>query len=97
MGIEANLSTPLAEAVRNAGGQSSFARLINRNQSTIYDWLRKNTKLPAELAALVERSTGVPRSRLRPDVFDAEHSTDLTVDASTFASDNTGISDGRAA
>lgn len=97
MGIEASLSTPLAEAVRKAGGQSPFARLIERNQSTVYDWLRLNKRLPAELCAAVEKATGVTRKRLRPDIFDLEHPTEIMVDADAVVSDSTSVSDGQRA
>ena len=91
MGIEANLATSLAEAVRSAGGQSSFARLISRNQSTVYDWLRLDKPLPAELCATVEEATGVPRERLRPDIFVVSHNTDMTVRASAVLFDRVNI------
>lgn len=81
MGIEHRLDTPLAEAVRIKKGQSSFGRLVGRSQSTVYDWLRNNTPLPAEYCLLVERETGVPCWRLRPDVFLPDHVTTLPVDA----------------
>ena len=69
MGIETHIQTPLAEAVRRAGSQSSFGKLIGRNQSTVFDWLRLNKPVPAELAITVERETGVSRHDLRPDIY----------------------------
>ena len=69
MGIEKQLSTPLAEAVRKAKGQSAFGRIVGRNQSTIFDWLNLNKPLPAELVLMVEDATGVSRHVLRPDIF----------------------------
>jgi len=69
MSIEHNLETPLAEAVRAAGSQSAFGRLIGRRQSTVRDWLVLNKLLPAQHVLTVEASTGVSRHALRPDVF----------------------------
>lgn len=97
MGIEQRLSTPLAEAVRLAGGQSSFARMIRRNQSTVYDWLKGNKPLPAELCGLVWQRTGMPRWQLRPDLFEPDHTIEMAIDRSTVASDRAAFSDGRSA
>ena len=72
MGIETSIATPLAEAVRRTGSQSAFARLVQRNQSTIYDWLDQGKPLPGELVLLVERETGVSKHDLRPDLYPAD-------------------------
>lgn len=72
MGIETSLSTPLAEAVRRAGSQSAFARMVGRNQSTIYDWLNEGKALPGEYVLIVERETGVSKHDLRPDLYPAD-------------------------
>jgi DNA-binding transcriptional regulator YdaS (Cro superfamily) len=68
MGIEADLDSPLAEAVRRAGSQSAFARIVGRNQATVYGWLSKDKPLPAELVETVEKATGIARHVLRPDL-----------------------------
>lgn len=69
MGIEQDLATPLAAAVREAGSQSAFGRIINRSQSTVYQWLLDDKPLPAEYVAVVSEATGIPKDRLRPDLF----------------------------
>lgn len=69
MGIEQHSTSPLAEAVRRAGSQSAFARLIGKRQSTVSDWLRLDRPIPAELVITVERETGVSRHNLRPDIY----------------------------
>ena len=94
MGIENQLDTPLAEAVRIKKGQSPFARMIKRSQSTVFDWLKKDQPLPAEHVLLVERETGVPRWRLRPDVYEREHATTLPVGPTPVAFEPTTIPNG---
>jgi len=69
MGIEADLQTPLAAAVRHVGSQSAFARLIGRSQAYVHALLRDDRPLPAENVLLVESSTGISRFALRPDVY----------------------------
>ena len=69
MGIESTIDTPLALAVRKAGSQSAFARLIGRSQASVHEWLRDSRALPAEHVLLVERETGVPKEELRPDIY----------------------------
>lgn len=69
MGIEQTLSTPLAAAVRAAGSQSAFGRVIKRSQSTIYQWLLDDKPLPGEYVLTVEGATGIPRTKLRPDLY----------------------------
>lgn len=69
MGIEANLNTPLAEAVRQVGSQSAFARLVGKSQATVYGLLRDGKPLWAESVLIVESATGVAKERLRPDIF----------------------------
>lgn len=72
MGIEASSDTALAQAVRAAGSQSAFARLIGRNQSTVHDWVREGRPLPGEYVLAIERQTGVSRHELRPDLYPIE-------------------------
>jgi DNA-binding transcriptional regulator YdaS (Cro superfamily) len=69
MGIEASIESPLALAVRKAGSQSAFARLIGRGQATIHDWLKEGKQLPGEYVLTVERETGVSKHDLRPDLY----------------------------
>lgn len=69
MGIEADLTTPLAEAVRRAGSQSAFARIIGRSQTYVFQALQSGKPLAAECVLLAEAGTGVPKEQLRPDLF----------------------------
>lgn len=62
-----------AEAIHKLGGQGHFAQRISTDarpvsQQLVSYWLKKG-ELPAELVLRVELLTGIPRERLRPDVF----------------------------
>ena len=55
----------LVEAIRAAGGVSELARRIGIAQPSVSNWDR----VPADRVAAVEAATGVPRAKLRPDLF----------------------------
>lgn len=57
----------LQEAIRAAGGVSELARRLGISQPSVSNWDR----IPAERVLSVEAATGVTRSVLRPDLFDA--------------------------
>ena len=57
--------TGLTEAVHSVGGITELARRLGIAQPSVSNW----TRVPAERVVAVERETGVPRSRLRPDLF----------------------------
>lgn len=76
MALEHHSDSALARAVRAAGSQSAFGRLLPRSQSTVFDWLHKNKPLPAEYVLKVERATGISRHELRPDIYPREHDAD---------------------
>lgn len=58
----------LAEAIDRAGGsQAALGKLIGVTQQTISNWLKSKTA--AEYVLAIERATGVPRHRLRPDIY----------------------------
>ena len=56
----------LKESIRRAGGMTAFARSIGLTRSAVYQWRRR---IPAERVIDVEAVTGIPRERLRPDLF----------------------------
>lgn len=62
----------LNEAFRSTGGASELARRLGISQPSVSSW----TRVPANRVAAVEAATGVPRSRLRPDLFDENFSED---------------------
>lgn len=72
MGIESRIDSALAKAVRKAGSQSAFGRLIGKSQTSVHEWLRDGKALPAEHVLAVERETGVSRHDLRPDIYPRE-------------------------
>ena len=56
----------LKEALKRAGGQQALGRLLNISVQAVHQWRR----VPAERIIAVERATGVPRARLRPDLYE---------------------------
>lgn len=62
-------------AVRRAvdlkGSQSALARDIGFSQGSVWRWLN-GTPIPAEAAIAIEKSTGVSKSQIRPDLFAPE-------------------------
>lgn len=69
MSLEHQINSVLAEAVRAAGNQTAFGRLIGKRQSSVREWLLNDRPLPAEFVLAVEEATGVSRHRLRPDIY----------------------------
>ena len=57
----------LEQAIRAAGGVGALARKIGIAQPSVSNWNR----VPAERLVAVEAATGVHRTVLRPDLFDA--------------------------
>ena len=72
MALEHESDSPLCLAVRAAGSQSAFGRLLNKRQSVVFGWLRDNRPLPAEHVLTVEEATGISRHDLRPDIYPRE-------------------------
>ena len=52
-------------ACKQAGGMRALARAIGINYQNIQGWRR----IPAERMIDIETVTGIPRERLRPDLF----------------------------
>lgn len=74
MALEHESDTALALAVRAAGSQSAFGRLVNKRQSTVREWL-KSDRLPGEYVLTIEATTGIPKEQLRPDLYRSEAGT----------------------
>jgi TorA maturation chaperone TorD len=55
----------LDEAIRVAGGVGALARKIGISQPSVSNWAR----IPAERVLVIEATTGVSRSILRPDLY----------------------------
>lgn len=56
----------LLEAIELAGGIRALAREIGLSHEGVRRWERA----PAEYIVDIEKATGVPRERLRPDIFE---------------------------
>jgi DNA-binding transcriptional regulator YdaS (Cro superfamily) len=52
-------------AIEAAGGVRALGRKIGLSHSAILFW----PKIPAERVVQIERVTGVPREKLRPDLY----------------------------
>lgn len=52
-------------AVAKAGGMHALARALGIKFQSIQKW----KKIPAERVLTIEHITGIPREKLRPDVF----------------------------
>ena len=57
--------TVVREAAEKVGGVAELARRLGLTRSAIYQW----TEVPVERASDIERISGIPRSRIRPDLF----------------------------
>lgn len=73
MAIQDTSQTSLATAVRKAGSQVAFGKVIGRRQSTIQTWLAEGKELPAEFVLEVESKLGISRHELRPDLYPIEN------------------------
>lgn len=58
----------IKQVVDKAGGMYELARVLDTNYQTIQFWIKKN-RIPAERVIAVEHASGIPRERLRPDLF----------------------------
>ena len=72
MALEHDSDSALAKAVRAAGSQSAFGRLLGKTQSVVHDWLRDGKELPGEHVFEIEGATGVSRHELRLDLYPRE-------------------------
>ncbi len=71
----------LNEAFRSAGGVTELARRLGISQPSVSNWIR----VPAERVIAVEAVTGVPRTKLRPDLYGEKQQTLAEVDDVDFA------------
>lgn len=74
MALEHDSDSALALAVRKAGSQTAFGKLIGKGQSVIHDWLRDEKPLPAEYVLTVEAELGISKHALRPDIYPLDDS-----------------------
>jgi len=63
-------ATIVSEAVRIAGGLGRLGDQVGVSAQAVYRW-RREGQIPVDRVLDVERATGIPREKLRPDVFGA--------------------------
>ena len=68
--------TPLERAIKLVGSQAELARRIGKKQAHIWNWLNRDSRIPAEVVAAIESATdgAVTRHDLRPDLYPRESS-----------------------
>lgn len=79
---KANTDDPadvFAEGVGIIGSGSATARLFGVTQPTIWRWLKGRKPCPAEHVAIFEEATGIPKRRIRPDLY-GDHQPLLSAD-----------------
>ena len=61
----------LERAIEIAGGQTKLAKLIGKNQSTVWTWLNRDKKVPPLAAILIDTAldSQVTKSQLCPEIF----------------------------
>jgi DNA-binding transcriptional regulator YdaS (Cro superfamily) len=62
----------LSRAVEAAGSQAALARALGISQPSVWHWVHRSKRVPAEFVLAVEAETGVRRHDLRPDLYPAE-------------------------
>ena len=64
----------LKRAVEIAGGQTALAKALGVQQAHVWNWLNRDSALPAEYVIPIERATKgrVSRHELRPDIYPDE-------------------------
>nr|WP_292770375.1 YdaS family helix-turn-helix protein [Mesorhizobium sp.] len=78
----------LAWACVRAGGQTALARSIGANQQTLKTWMTHTKKgVPAEYCQAIEDATGVPKCKLRPDIY-PEYTSITTEDGTVIVRDS---------
>ncbi|WP_019558508.1 helix-turn-helix domain-containing protein [Thioalkalivibrio sp. ALE12] len=59
------------KAAKQAGGQSALAKACGVKQQHVWNWIHRDSRVPAERCMAIERATegAVTARQLRPDVF----------------------------
>jgi len=61
----------IRKAIKIAGGQAELARLIGVKSQYVWNWINRDSGVPAEYVIPIEKATGVTRQELRPDIYPA--------------------------
>lgn len=67
----------LEQSIKQLGGQTALANALNEflnkreqvKQAHIWNWLNRDSKVPADKVILMEKVTGIPRYEFRPDIY----------------------------
>jgi len=59
------LPIPMEDVIKAAGSGNAIARALGVSKQAVHQW----TRVKAEYCATVERITGIPRHKLRPDLW----------------------------
>ena len=62
------MNTVIAKAIAMAGGQKNLASACGVSQAAVSKWHLGGT-ISAENAVKIEAATGIPRAKLRPDLW----------------------------
>ncbi|WP_018694235.1 helix-turn-helix domain-containing protein [Algicola sagamiensis] len=60
---------PLEKAIQKVGSQTALAKVLNKKQGHVWNWLNRDKKVPAEMVIPIEKVSGVSRHELRPDIY----------------------------
>jgi DNA-binding transcriptional regulator YdaS (Cro superfamily) len=65
------MKTFIEKAVDVCGGQTALAKIIGKSQNHVWNWVHRDSKVPAESCIPIEKATdgAVHRSDLRPDIY----------------------------
>lgn len=58
----------LEKAIAAMGSQTALAKAIGKSQGHISKWLERKY-VPAESVLAIESATGIPRQKIRPDLY----------------------------
>jgi DNA-binding transcriptional regulator YdaS (Cro superfamily) len=61
----------LEQAIAAMGSQTALAKAIGKSQGHISKWLERKY-VPAESVLAIESATGIPRQKIRPDLYPDE-------------------------
>lgn len=64
----------IGEAIAVAGGPKALAEMLGVGVTSLYSWQR----IPPHRVLAVERATGIPRTRLRPDLYPPDEKGDAS-------------------
>ena len=62
----------LREAIKKAGGLSALAVATGMSKQRLHYMAHKSLRASPTAVLAIERATGVPRTKLRPDLYPAE-------------------------